>query len=121
MQEWIAVAALIVAASSFAVNLYNNKATGVWDLSDRLNSLDRDLDKRRQLLYKHVDDKHDEAMSAFGETINGYTEHVRQIELELYKNFVRQPFFDHTIETINKTINDRFDRLERRLDKAEAK
>lgn len=121
MQEWIAVAALIVAAISLATTLYNNKASGVWDLSDRLTALDRDRDKQRQLLYKHVDEQHDEAVSQFGETVKAIAEHVRQLELEVYKEFVRRPEFDNTVEALTRTINDRFDRLERRLDNAESK
>lgn len=119
MQEWIAVAALVVAAASFASNFYNNKTSGVWDLSDRLNALDRDRDKQRQIMYKHIEDKFDEAVNLFGETVKSTTEHVRQLELDLYKHFIREPHFIITIETLNKNINDRFDRLEKRLDKVE--
>lgn len=119
MQEWIAVAALVVAAASFAINLFKNKTTGVWDLSDRLNKLERDREKQRQLIYDQIDLKSDEAMDKFGETIRGHAEHVRQLELDLYKEFVRRQEFDNTIEAITRMINDRFDRLERRLDKAD--
>lgn len=119
MQEWIAVAALLVAAASFAVNLFKNKTSGVWDLSDRLNKLERDREKQRQLIYTQIDVKFDEAIERFGETVKAQAEHVRQLELDLYKHFVRQPFFDTTIEQINRTINERFDRLEKRLDKVD--
>lgn len=117
MQEWIAVAALIVAAGSLAMNLFKNKTSGVWDLSDRLNKLERDREQQRQKIYVHIDEKFDEAVNSFGETIQALREHVRLMELEMYKGFVRQPHFDATIKQINDTINDRFDRLEKRLDR----
>lgn len=121
MQEWIAVAALIVAAASFAVNLFKNKASGVWDLSDRLNKLERDREKQRQLIYNQIEIKFDEAIDKFGETMRSHAEHVRQLELDLYKNFVRLPAFEATIRVITDTINARFDKLEERLDRVDRK
>lgn len=119
MVDWIAIAALIVAAASLVLNLVKGSKTEVWKLSDRLTKSDKEREENRRLLYKYVEDKHDEALRHFGETITGHAEHVRQIELELYKSFVRLPAFEATIRSIQDTINIRFDKLEERLDRVD--
>lgn len=121
MQDWIAIAALVVAAASLLLNLVKGSKTEVWKLSDRLNKLDKDREEHRRLLYKYVEDKHDEALRHFGETITSHAEHVRQLELDLYKNFVRIPAFEAIIKALTDTINTRFDKLEDRLDKVDRK
>lgn len=118
-EYWIAIAALVVAATSLLLNLIKGGKTEVWKLSDRLNKLDKEREENRRLLYKYVEDKHDESLRRFGETITSHAEHVRQLELELYKGFVRIPAFEATIKAIVDTINIRFDKLEERLDRVD--
>lgn len=119
MQDWIAIAALLVAAVSLLLNLIKGGKTEVWKLSDRLNKLDKEREENRRLLYQYVEERHDEALRHFGETVSSHVEHTRQLELELYKSFVRLPAFETTIKSIQDTINIRFDKLEERLDRVD--
>lgn len=93
----------------------------MWKLSDRLNKLDKDREENRRLLYHYVEEKCDESVDRFGETIKSHAEHMRQIELELYKNFVRIPAFELAVKAISDAINIRFDKLEERLDRVDRK
>lgn len=121
MTEWLAIAALLVAAASLLLNLIKGGKTEVWKLSDRLNKLDKEREENRRLLYQYVEEKNDESIRLFGETITSHAEHVRQLELDLYKHFVRIPAFEATIKIITDTINIRFDKLEERLDRVDRK
>ncbi len=114
--DWLPYAALVVSVGALLVTLFKNNSSGVWALSDRLNKLDEARGETRRQIEAKIEDKNDETTKQFGETIRSYAEHMRLLELEVYKNFVRRDTFDATVKGITDAMNSRFDKLEQRIE-----
>ncbi len=121
MNDWLPYAALIVSIGALAVTLFKNNSSSVWALSDRLNKLDETRTETRRQIEAKIEDKNDEKTKQFGETIRSYAEHMRLLELEVYKNFVRRDTFDSTVKSVTDMINQRFDRLEQEIKELRSK
>lgn len=113
------IMAILFGAVNFAYLVHTNKSKDIWALVDRLNKFDQNRVEFRESIFKYVEDKCDEAVRQFGETIHAHAEHVRMLELELYKNFVRLDTFKENMASVANTMNERLNRIDKRFDTIE--
>lgn len=110
------LAAVGISVSSFLYGMSRDKTKDVWELATRFNKLDADRHEWRATVVRLIEDKHDEALRHFGETMSAYSEHIRLLELELYKNFVRIDTFKDSMQVHTLALNERLDRIDKRFD-----
>jgi hypothetical protein len=113
------IVAIILGLINLGYMIMNNRGKDVWQLSDRLNKLDQTRTSFRETLFQQVETKCDEAVSRFAETLKANAEHVRLLELELYKNFVRIDTFRENMTALTANMSERLNRIDKRLDAIE--
>jgi hypothetical protein len=113
------VVAILIGVGNFFYLIFKDKGKDVWNLSDRLNKLDQSRAEFREAVLKQVNITYDESVTRFGEAMKAQIEHVRLLELELYKNFVRIDTFRDALSSHNTSINERLNRFEKRFDTIE--
>lgn len=111
-----AVFAILMGVCNFSYLILKDKGKDVWNLADRMNKLDQSRLEFRETIVQQVEAKYDEAINRFGESMHSHAEHVRLLEVELYKNFVRNELFRDSIAMLSAGMNERLNRIEHRFD-----
>ena len=110
------IMAMLFGVANFIYLVMKDKGKEIWRISDRLNKLDHSRSDFRDSILTQVDTKYDESVNRFGETMKAQAEHVRLLELELYKNFVRIDTFKDSLAMLAAAMNERLNRLDKRFD-----
>ena len=106
-----------VVVSTFVVTLLAFAGGIVWKLSRVETSLRADIVQARD----EVEARSDKSIHDVGEAMQAIRQKVTDVELDMLKNYIRRDGYYKERAELSSDIKDLGDRIEKRLDKMEAK
>lgn len=107
----------IVAISSLGLNVVIAVVGATWGITKIKDAVRDAIDKHRQ----KYDDDLDSLGRSFGEGLSAIRQKVHDLETWIRDEFVRKASFEGSSNRMERTISDQFDKLEKRLERMEAK
>ena len=107
----------IVAIGSLCLNVGIAVVGATWGISKIKDAVRDAIEKHRE----KYDNDLDHLGRSFGEGLAAIRQKVHDLETWIRDEFVRKASFDNSATRMERAISDQFDKLEKRLDRMEAK
>ena len=107
----------LVAIGSLCLNVGIAIVGATWGITKIKDAVRDAIDKHRE----KYDDDLDALGRSFGEGMAALRQKVHELETWIRDEFVRKASFEWSANRLERTVSEQFDKLEKRLDRMEAK
>lgn len=112
---------VLIASGMLMVNFIGAIVGGTWALARDRAKLIAKMDEDKAALERQINDKTNEAMHNFGETVSAIRAKITEMELWNRDNFVSKGTFQTVVEQIRQSWQRFEDKIDKRLDRIDAK